>query len=324
MKEKMKFILSVNVILHGLHLVGSVYLCGKTFHSEKQGVFSTPNYHTPVAERVSCTYTIKVPGHWIELSWLAFDVDGTMPDCENNYVAVFIGCGSNEVELSKFCNRNAANPHQIFAKDGCIKIEYQESTYGKKGFQVKYISYLMSKATSIGECVPNHKSKSESGVIINPDWPARYSASYCGWTVQAGSNYKIKLNVMDIDLYDCSESSHDQLIITSEASGTKGKNFRKVFCSRGPFSISLPYPNAEFELVGSGTYRRFYSGFAVGYMSYVDLKTHKNQGSNWRAITAGVIVSVAVVVGFCFLFCCWYERRNICCWYERRNRYSYL
>ena len=319
MPHAIRFGVVATLLLHALQLVDGVSMCGNTRYAERSGSFATPNYHTPVDGNINCTYQISVPGRWVKLRWLEFDVDGSMPDCESNYVSVFLGCGSSEVELSKFCSRNAGKPHDIYSRDGCIKIKYYESTLGKKGFYVEYDSYPLTQSMNTKKCIRNRQLRNHEGVVISPDWPTGYNRSYCGWEIKLDGARKIMLNFMDVDLYmerkwkrmkkNCGKSIlSDHLVVTSKgALSAKVEGYRKVFCSEDPFSVNLQNPNATLELQGKGLYRRSQRGFVVGYVSYAE------EVGLWEGIDAGVIAGCviaaiiiinAAIITLCYCCCC--------------------
>ena len=172
------------------------YTCGKTLYTSTSGSIWTPNYYRPVNATISCSYEIAVSGRWVQLGWNGFDVNSMMPECYNNYVSVSIGCGAKETELSRFCSTNADKPHEIYAKDGCIKIKYRESTFGKKGFHVSYRSYSMRTPKSTSRCSSDRNMYSNQGVVVSPGWPTGYKPSYfpifgsdCEWDLKVGSKF---------------------------------------------------------------------------------------------------------------------------------------
>ena len=170
------------------YLVISQYLveatnCGKNLFTDNSGTIKSPNFGKWGNEMTSirCTYQIAVKAKWVELVFNnLFDVDSNMPDCYSNYVEVSIGSGASAKTLSRFCSLNAGKPHDIYARDGCIKITYSENSSGKLGFSATYTSYPRTQPKSTTQCAADRGEyfRTNQGLIVSPGWPYVYTIIY--------------------------------------------------------------------------------------------------------------------------------------------------
>ena len=304
-------------VLCGVEQVASKDACGKTSFTSKSGSFATPNYYGKVNKTIDCDYEIAVGSRWVQLKWDGFDVDSMMPYCFGGYVEVYIGCGTKEKQLSKFCSRNADKPHDIFARDGCIRIEYRGVTSGEKGFRVSYNSHYMTTPQSTSRCLSDRNLYSNQGVVLSPGWPTGYKPSYfpifgsaeCEWDLKVSPSRKIKLNFMDVDLYTvgsyCGYGS-DRLKVKGKKSSVGAKKRTRTYCRKYPFSLTSKYYEIELEFDGSKFSSRRNRGFVVGYVSYVDKEAARN--SKIGMIGGGVVA--AIVIGVVIFCCCRRHRRR--------------
>ena len=68
--------------------------CPKTNYTEMSGTLQSPGYSTPSSygQNSSCTYNINVAaGYRVELEFTRLSVLGTMPDCKEDSVEIFVG-----------------------------------------------------------------------------------------------------------------------------------------------------------------------------------------------------------------------------------------
>lgn len=88
------FILKCMVTLTTMR-VGCDVTCGESIYTENEGMLESPNIISGDAiKTIDCTYDIKlaVKERWLRLSWVTFDLLGTMPECADaEYVEVYSG-----------------------------------------------------------------------------------------------------------------------------------------------------------------------------------------------------------------------------------------
>ena len=73
---------------------GDVINCGDSLFTENEDVIQSPIISANSTQIVECTYDIKLAEkrRWLRLSWIRFDLLGTMPYCnEAEYVEVYSG-----------------------------------------------------------------------------------------------------------------------------------------------------------------------------------------------------------------------------------------
>ena len=124
--------------------------CDKTF-SSSLGAITSPDYYSrsSYANNQDCQLDIKVssPGSAVKLTWSDFDVKGDMPNCYDDYVEIYIGCGRRSI--GKYCSDN--KPHDIYSPDNCLRIKFKSDSSGSgRGFVASYSRF--SKSFS-GKCL---------------------------------------------------------------------------------------------------------------------------------------------------------------------------
>lgn len=63
-----------------------------------------------------------------------------MPNCDDDYVEIFIGCGRHSI--GKYCSENGYQPFDVYSRDNCLRIRFKSDGSGAgKGFQATYTSF---------------------------------------------------------------------------------------------------------------------------------------------------------------------------------------
>ena len=68
--------------------------CGELFYTENDDTIESPNISGDETRTIDCTYDIELADkeRWLRLSWVIFDLLGTMPICTDaEYVEVYSG-----------------------------------------------------------------------------------------------------------------------------------------------------------------------------------------------------------------------------------------
>jgi len=84
----MKFLIYLVILICNVEsLLGQ---CGQTLFTQSYGHV---NSLSPYDREVSCVYYIQPrnPQRYIKLQWSKFEIDGNMPDCQNDRVEVYAG-----------------------------------------------------------------------------------------------------------------------------------------------------------------------------------------------------------------------------------------
>ena len=115
--------------------------CDQTLVSPT-GTVSSPSFSTSssYANNLNCQYDIKVSfGFGIKLSWSTFDIKGDMPNCDDDFVEIYIGCG--RYSIGKYCSEYGYMPFDVYSPDNCLRIKFHSnSSVAGKGFQGYYSS----------------------------------------------------------------------------------------------------------------------------------------------------------------------------------------
>ena len=65
-----------------------------------------------------------------------------MPDCDDDYVEIFIGCRRRSI--GKYCGEHnfAGMPFDVYSPDNCLQIKFHSNSSGAgKGFEADYSSF---------------------------------------------------------------------------------------------------------------------------------------------------------------------------------------
>lgn len=68
--------------------------CGEQLYTENEGLLESSTISGDTMQTIDCTYDIKLADkeRWLRLSWVTFDLLGTMPECTGaEYVEIFSG-----------------------------------------------------------------------------------------------------------------------------------------------------------------------------------------------------------------------------------------
>lgn len=120
--------------------------CNQQFTSSSAVISSAGYSSGSYANNLDCQYDIKVSnGTGIRLYWIVFDIKGYMPDCSEDYVEVFIGCGRHSI--GRYCNKNSNSftvPFDMYSADNCLRIKFHSgNSLAGKGFQARYSTFLL-------------------------------------------------------------------------------------------------------------------------------------------------------------------------------------
>ena len=67
-----------------------------------------------------------------------------MPDCSEDYVEVFIGCGGHSI--GKYCCHDGSVPFDMYSTDKCLRIVFHSDHSGAgRGFEASYTSLDLSQ-----------------------------------------------------------------------------------------------------------------------------------------------------------------------------------
>ncbi|XP_004206253.3 uncharacterized protein LOC101239122 isoform X1 [Hydra vulgaris] len=258
----------------------------------------------------SCyNYTINVGSKVVQLTWNSFEMDATMPTCtDGDYIEVSIGCGINRNSVSFFCSKNMKmKPHTIYSYDGCIDIVHRKN--GKSLHDNYFSAYYSTHSQNVSwgptTCSSFSANQFTSGLIISPSWPLTYrsSISKCKWSVNTGDTMDIiKLNIMDLDIYQEGSSCNDKLLIKGIKSPKKWN-----FCRNNkPFSIITDYYNLEVQM-NILNYERLTSnrGFVIGitaWKSKAFIKIFLNTNiRNYVLPAIFVVVAVIIIIVYRYI-----------------------
>lgn len=282
--------------------------CNKGSYTGSFGTVSSPSYSTSstYANNLYCTYDIRVgSGSGIKLKWLSFDIEGEMPNCNDDYVEIFIGCRRSSI--GRYCSGNGYKPFDVYSSDNCLRLRFKSNSSGAgKGFQASYTSVSLGSSSGVGgsTCFSTKTLSSTSGVISSPNWPRDYpSLKDCYWKIEVGRNRGIKIAFMDFELERDSGCDDDKVKVKGgddSDSYDQSKTIRDSACGeKSPFDFTsskeriwIRFKSDSFK---SGR------GFVAGYVMYKSSDDSNSLG--------GVVVGILVPLVFVF-FCagCIYYR----------------
>ena len=111
--------------------------CDKKFNASSPGAFSL--YAS--SSKQDCKYDIWASSsRGVRLTWGGFNIKGKMPDCSDDYVEIFIGCGRHSI--GKYCSENGNKPFDVYSRDGCLRIKFR--SYRSSSFTATYSSFSLS------------------------------------------------------------------------------------------------------------------------------------------------------------------------------------
>ena len=132
--------------------------CNDKQFTSSSGAVSSPVHFTgrsstkspTYASDLNCEYDITVAvGSAIRLRWTTFDVKGSMPSCENDYVEIFVGCGRHSI--GKYCSDNSFKPFDVYSPNNCLRLKFHSdrTTPNGKGFLATYSTISLSTGKSV-------------------------------------------------------------------------------------------------------------------------------------------------------------------------------
>jgi len=118
--------------------------CDQTF-TASDGEVSSPSFSKSsfYANNLDCQYDIIVSSdNGIKLSWHTFDIKGNMPDCDDDYVQIYIGCERSSI--GKYCAEYGFYdlPFDVYSPDNCLSIKFHSNSSGVgNGFRGSYTTF---------------------------------------------------------------------------------------------------------------------------------------------------------------------------------------
>nr|XP_058969814.1 tolloid-like protein 2 isoform X2 [Pocillopora verrucosa] len=305
----MFLILLTGFLLLKVSLVASE--CNQGFYTSSSGTVSSPSYSTSstYANNLYCTYDITVgSGSGIKLTWLSFDIKGKMPNCDDDYVEIFIGCGRHSI--GKYCSENGYQPFDVYSRDNCLRIRFKSDGSGAgKGFQATYKSFSSGSPSGVGgSCLSTRTLSSTSGIISSPYWPRDYpSLQDCYWKIEVGRKKSIKIAFMDFDLeYDfgCDDDKVKVKGGDDSDSYDQSSTIRNSACGeKSPFHFTSSKERIWIRFKSDSF--RSERGFVAGYVMY------ESSDSSLGGVVVGILlplVFVFVCAG-CIYYRCVRQRR---------------
>eukprot|EP00112_Aurelia_sp_Birch-Aquarium-sp1_P013724 Seg2926.2 transcript_id=Seg2926.2/GoldUCD/mRNA.D3Y31 product=Cubilin protein_id=Seg2926.2/GoldUCD/D3Y31 len=283
-----------------------------------------------------CSFTIQPryryspnAGIFLEITWIDFfDVKGTMPDCENDYVEVFLT--RSHKSIGRFCSNNLVQQNKIlfdmYSYDGYAKIVFHsDSLHTGNGFAVSYkLRTIRDDYIGVNDCSTNTMLSSTN--FYSTKWPREYKdGPSCDWRISEEGTKKIIF--MDLDLrYEskatfCNKSSDDHIEIRGARART---SFEEATHLKGPICgtssivmyttsyqwVALQLTRQTSQAPRPTSWRYDWSsepserGFIAGYVTYTtgaEKSFSKRTSPVVMSIGVGVIVGILILV---ILGCC--------------------
>ena len=118
--------------------------CDKSY-TTSSGTVTSPSYSSGSSydNNLDCKYDIRVSsGSGIHLQWSTFNIKGKMPNCDDDYVEIYIGCGRHSI--GRYCSDNTGGnrPFEVYSPDSCLRLKFHSDGSGTgTGFKATYSSF---------------------------------------------------------------------------------------------------------------------------------------------------------------------------------------
>ncbi|XP_065054992.1 cubilin-like [Rhopilema esculentum] len=247
--------------------------------------YSNTLSHLYYSNNEDCTFYINPQhstGYYLEIKWVSFSVEGSLPSCSNDSVEVYLTSSYNSI--GKFCSSNmrSIKPFTMYSNDGYAKIRFKsDGSNTRTGFSLTY--QLKSKSSyPLGGSLSStcYDTSGRAGVFYTAGWPIRYfsgGSNHCYMRYYVGRN-SLKVVVMDLDIFSPSYCYSYSPYFQVKGSNSRhfGKNpitilttavSTKLCGTQSPRSYTTDY-NYVYLFFNKPTATTVGRGFVVGYVEY--------------------------------------------------------
>ncbi|XP_073992493.1 cubilin isoform X2 [Rhodnius prolixus] len=194
--------------------------CDRTFVSRvggpQNGTFTSPVFLNPEGHSRQCVYTFLAgPNQRAELTFTAFDLRGTPPECVHEYLDVYSEVQQPEAsELinspfgGRFCG--PIPPRRRISLYRAIVLSFftDKNFTTPELFKGRY-SFINDSEYQIGTPAPHspcsyviHAQNKRQGTILTPTYPGTYPKDLiCTYLLLGGAGQRVRLEFRDFDLF---------------------------------------------------------------------------------------------------------------------------
>ncbi|CAG5895667.1 unnamed protein product [Menidia menidia] len=178
--------------------------CGESF-SSPTGFFSSPNYPDFYPNTRDCVFKITVELNMqIKLNFSNFELEGSPPSCNFDFVEIRDGGYETSPFIGKFCGDQ--RPPVLVSHSNRLWVRFRsDATVTRRGF----MAYWDGTQTGCGGTLTT-----ASGMFSSPNYPLPYHANAeCYWNIQASQGSQLQLSFSDFHLESSSSCSYDYVAV---------------------------------------------------------------------------------------------------------------
>ncbi|XP_068676136.1 tolloid-like protein 1 isoform X1 [Montipora foliosa] len=255
--------------------------CPRRYYNEPQGTLHSPSFNTSESygNNMVCEYNIVLnPGLRIILEFITLSILGTMPNCTEDSLEIFVGHDAiqNNASIGKFCSCSNVSLPKIYSFDNYLRLVFKSDQSMKgAGFEVRYSSdNNVTKLDPSTNC-STKLIGSSSGTVFTPNWPLQYlPTASCVWTLQIPKSRNLRIFFASFDLevnFICDLNkgplASDDIILSGNTTEGSSLTRRRIcempdiryFTVRDVKTLQI---NFESNSVKEGT------GAVIGYATY--------------------------------------------------------
>ncbi|KAM7390891.1 hypothetical protein PAMA_008881 [Pampus argenteus] len=178
--------------------------CGETF-TLPTGSFSSPNYPDYYPNNRDCIYKIIVQVNMqIMLNVTNFELEGSTPSCNNDFVEIRDGGYETSPLIGKFCANQ--RPPVLVSHSNRLWVRFHsDATVTQRGFT----AHWDGTQTGCGGVLTT-----ASGAFSSPNYPLPYHPNAeCYWNIKTSQGSQLLLSFSDFHLESSSACSYDYLTV---------------------------------------------------------------------------------------------------------------
>ncbi|XP_038578939.1 cubilin [Micropterus salmoides] len=201
--------------------------CGETFTSPT-GSFSSPNYPDYYPNNRDCIFKITVQVNMqIMLNFTNFELDGSPPTCNLDFVEIRDGGYETSPLIGKFCADQ--RPPVLVSQSNCLWVRFHsDATITHLGFT----AHWDGTQTGCGGMLTT-----ASGEFSSPNYPLPYHPNAeCYWNIRTSQGSQLLLSFSNFHLESSSTCSYDYLAV-HDGNSSSAPQLAKLCGSQPPSTI---------------------------------------------------------------------------------------
>ncbi|XP_028815099.1 cubilin [Denticeps clupeoides] len=243
--------------------------CSEVF-TTPTGELTSPNYPNNYPNSRECIYRIVMElNKQIMLNFTDFDLEGSPPSCNLDYVEIRDGGYETSPLIGRYCA--AQKPPVMISHSNQLWIKfYSDSIVTRRGFH----AHWDGTETGCGGTLTT-----SSGSFTSPNYPLPYHPnSECYWLIRTNGGSRLQLNIADFHLESSSICSYDYLAV-HDGNSTNAPELARLCGNQAPPTIYSSREQLYVKLRTDSTVSA--GGFVASYMSTCQGVNISNQ---WRGV----------------------------------------